>query len=723
MEMSGVGVIVLSIIFGFIIFGGIVTLILRFFQKVEQGKALIVNTMRVVPVVTFTGRVVLPVIHKAEIMDISLKTIEIRRRGSEGLICKDNIRADIDVKFYVRVNPTAEDVIRVAQSIGCARASDRETLEELFNAKFSEALKTVGREMEFQDLYKERIVFRDKIIKAIGQDLLNGYVLEDAAIDFLEQTPIGSMDPRNILDAQGITKITEITAEQHINTNNFRRQEEERIASRDAEARERILEQERRKADAEAKQKREIRNVQDREQAEIDTIASQEKLRSEQARLHTEEHVAILQQNKQREAEVAEQNRLKVVGMETERVNLARELEVIKREREIELGRIEKDKSVEQEKREIADVIRERIAVEKTVAEEEERIKEVRAVREAERDKQVRILNAEARAQEAFVTDIKKAEAGKQAAEHRAREKIILAEGERDAADKSAAAKIRMAEGTRAEASAAGLAEVEVKQANATAIEKEGEAKAHALEEEMRARAMGEEQQGLAKVRVRQAEADAEEKMGMVQIKIQEAETSVIEKRGAAEAKSREDYLLAEASGLAEKFKAMDALSEAGRKHEEFRLNLEQQLKVREAAIQAQTTIAEKQAVALAEAFKQTKIDIVGGDHQFFERMINSLSFAKSIDGFVRQSDTAQHLFQDYLEGEANIIEDIRQILSNPAISSEDIKNMSLSAFLAKLISAADDPEQKNRLGTLLKWVNKAGLSEIKPDELGSGHA
>ncbi|GAA2423359.1 hypothetical protein GCM10010255_75720 [Streptomyces coeruleofuscus] len=62
----------------------------------EQGKALIVSKMRKVDV-TFTGQVVLPVLHKAEVMDISVKTIEITRVGKEGLICRDNIRADIRI--------------------------------------------------------------------------------------------------------------------------------------------------------------------------------------------------------------------------------------------------------------------------------------------------------------------------------------------------------------------------------------------------------------------------------------------------------------------------------------------------------------------------------------------------------------------------------------------------------------------------------------------------
>jgi len=67
----------------------------KFYRKVEQGYALIVNTLRAEPDVTFTGRMVYPIIHKAELMEISVKTIEIDRSGTQGLICKDNIRADI----------------------------------------------------------------------------------------------------------------------------------------------------------------------------------------------------------------------------------------------------------------------------------------------------------------------------------------------------------------------------------------------------------------------------------------------------------------------------------------------------------------------------------------------------------------------------------------------------------------------------------------------------
>ena len=147
--------------------------------KTEQGKALIRTRVgEKDPQVFFTGAWVWPVIHKLEFMDISVKTIEIDRSGSDGLICRDNIRADIKVTFFVRVNKTVEDVIKVAQAIGCDRASNQGHLETLFAAKFSEALKTAGKKLDFEDLYTKRNEFRDMIIEVIGTDL-NGYSLED----------------------------------------------------------------------------------------------------------------------------------------------------------------------------------------------------------------------------------------------------------------------------------------------------------------------------------------------------------------------------------------------------------------------------------------------------------------------------------------------------------------------------------------------------------------
>ncbi|WP_306325694.1 SPFH domain-containing protein [Streptomyces venezuelae] len=620
----------------------------RLFRKVEQGKALIVSRTRRVDV-TFTGQVVLPVLHKAELMDISVKTFEISRTGRDGLICRDNIRADIRISFFVRVNKTVEDVIKVAQAIGTARASDKETLQELFNAKFSEALKTVGKQMDFTDLYTKREELRFKIIELIGIDL-NGYSLEDAAIDYLEQTPLTQLDPGNILDAQGIRKITELTAVENVRTNEFRQHEQKEITRQNVDAREAILELERRQADAEIKQKREIDTSRAREEAETARVVEEERLRAQSAFLRTEEQLGIQRENQAREVAVAQKNRERVIAIENERIEKDRLLEVIARDRETELTRISADKEVEAERREIAEVIRERVAVDRTVAEQEESIKRLRTVEEAERERQAVIIEAEAEAQQRLVKDIKAAEAAEQAAVHRAAEELTLAEARHKAADMDARAKIRLAEGVQAEAAAEGLAAVQVREKEADAIEKAGRAEAGATEARLRAEAAGTREKALAEA------------------------TAIGEK------------LKAEAAGLTEKAAAMAALDEASRAHEEYRLRLEAEKDIRLAGLDVQRQVAEAQATVLATGLENADINIVGVESVFLDRLVQSIAFGKSVDGFMEHSQTAQALAGPWLNGDGAFTEDLTKVLGS--LSTADVQNLGVSALLAKVMKS-----------------------------------
>ncbi|TQM82278.1 putative membrane protein YqiK [Saccharothrix saharensis] len=653
---TGFGILVAVVL---VVVIGLLILISRLFRKIDQGKALIISKVRKVDV-TFTGAVVLPVLHRAEIMDISVKTIEIRRAGQEGLICQDNIRADIRITFFVRVNKTVEDVIKVAQAIGTARASDEQTLQELFNAKFSEALKTVGKQLDFIDLYTKRDEFRDRIIQVIGTDL-NGYSLEDAAIDYLEQTPMAQLNPSNILDAQGIRKITELTAIEHVRTNEFTRHEEKEITRQNVEAREAILELERRQADAEIKQKREVETMRAREEAEIAKVQAEERLKANTAHIRTDEQLGIQTENKAREIAVAEKNRERVIAIETERIEKDRMLEVIGRERETELTRIAADKELEAEKRSIAEVVRERIAVEKTVAEQEEIIKRLRAVEEAERERQTVVIKAEAQAQEGLVKDIKAAEAAEQAAKFKAREELLLAEARQQAAELDTRAMIRLAEGKQAEAAASGLADVQVRERDAEAIEKVG-----------------------------RAEAVVEKEKALV------AALAIREK------------LKGEAEGLADKAGAMAALDEVTREHEEYRLRLEADKEVRLAGIDVQRQVAESQALVLAAGLEKADIDIVGGDSMFFDRIVGAITMGKQVDGFVEHSDVAQTLAGPWLNGTASFTDDIGRLLGS--IGTGDVKNLTVSALLLKLINSGGPDEGKLR--ELLAAAQRLGVAE-----------
>lgn len=673
---TGLGVVLAGIL-------GILALFKLFFTKVPQGTALIKTGMFTGghPQVSFTGAFVFPVIHLKELMRISLVTLEVDRRGKEGLICKDDVRADIAVRFYLRVNETTDDVLKVAKSVGVNRASDPNALSELFSAKFSEALKTAGKRFELVELFDERIKFREEIRKLIGEDL-NGYSLEDVAIDYIEQTPISFLDQHNIMDAEGIRKITEITKLRETETNRITRDADLAILKKDTDAKAATLALEREQAVAEAQQKREIESTQALEEAETIKVQEQQRENAEIAQIAAQEAIEKRIQDQQREIEIAEQNRQRVVGIEIERVTRARDLEVVTRERDVELQRIEKEKALEGERKEIANIIRERVAVDKTVAQEEERIKEVRVVSEADRQKQVKILEAQAQAEQDLVRQVKQAQADEERSKHKSVEISTLAQAELEAAAKQAEAKIRMAEGVEAERAAPGLADARVLEVTAAAKEKDGLAKAKVTAELLIAEAKGEQEKGMAQARVLEATATAKEKDGLVEAKVLEEKLSAqargTQAMGGAEAQALLDRLNAEAEGLTKKFAAMDTLTDTTRGHEEFRMTLERDLEQTLAAIAANKDIAKEQADVLAAAMHNAKIELIGGGgsgNEYYDKYIKGMSLGKSIEGALNKSPMVKDLLGKFLAGnkdDSDVVNAIKNLTSSATKTKDD---------------------------------------------------
>lgn len=635
--------------------------LLTFYRKVEKGNALIRTGMGGTKVYFNAGYIV-PILHRADSMDISLKRIEIDRTGRNGLICKDNMRADIKVAFFVRVNNASEDVLKVAESVGCARASSEDEIRALFDAKFSEGLKTVGKRFEFIALYEDRDTFRDEILKVIGTDL-NGFVLDDAAIDFLEQTPIEMLDPDNILDAEGIKKITHLTAEQKKLSNHIERDRERVIKQQDVEAREAILELERQLAETESKQKREVETVKAREEAETIKVQQEQRQRSEQARIAATEEIEISEENKQRQVLVALRNKERTDGVELERVERERMLEQIERERVTQLKRIEADKVVEIQNKEIQEVIRERVAVEKTVVEEQQRIKDTEEFATADRQKKVTVTLAEAKAEEKLIGRIKEAEAqkqsaqlaadehayevlkeaeaGRQAAELNAEQRVIAAEAEQASAEKVSMAKKMLAEAIAKEAAATGLGEAEV----------------------MKAKGM----------------ADAE----------------AIELKAAA----------------------MKLLEEAGQEHEEFKLKLDKEKVIELAGIDVQRQIAAEQAKVVGEALKSAKIDIVGGEVEFFDRITKAITTGKSVDRMVENSRVIGDVKETFFNGDPEYFKSqFAGWIEDFGVGTEDLKNLSISALLGKLITEAKGEKRSQMIG-MLGAAERFGLADASVSE------
>ena len=647
--------------------------ITRLYRKVRQGEAMIISRTRSIDV-TFTGGIVVPVVHRAEFMDIGVKVVEIEKMGNEGLICRDNIRADIRVSFYVRVNPTADDVKKVAQLVGCDFASNPEKLIELFAAKFAEALKTAGKQMDFVELYEKREAFRSGVIGVIGEDL-NGYVLDDVAIEFLEQTPVEQLDPNNVLDAEGIRKITDVTSREQVMANTFRRDAEKQIKAKDVETQQAVFEMDRQEKSAEYRALREMATTKAREESVTAQVESEERLKAETARLKTDEQVGIQNENTQREIQVASKARERVLAAEQEKVEKARQLEIVARDIET----LAASKDLEKEKANVAELAKARIAVEKTVAEQEESIKTLRVVEGANREKEAAVITAGGAAESVLIKTIKEAEAKERASQHTAKERLTIAEANRAASEMEASAKIRMADGIRAEAAAEGLAEVEVQKANAAAIE----------------------QTGLANARVKHADAEAQLKMGQTT-----AEVSRL--AGQADGEATEARLKGEAAGITEKALAMKELEGVGKEYDLAVRNIDAEVQVRRAAIDATKDAQIAQATALGNALSTADINIVGGTDMFVDRILGATANGKALDGFAGSSATSRALTGPYTNGDKDLVETLAGALGGAG----GLANLSLANFLRVLAGkvGGDHAGQLELIAAALKDKGLDGL-------------
>ena len=679
--------LLITMIVTIVIIIGLLVWIVSMYKKIIQGKV-IVRTGAGGTKVFYNAGLVVPVLHKMEIMDISVKKLDVERTGSNGLICKDNIRADIKVTFFIKINKSTADIINVAQTIGCERASDMEVLRTLFDAKFSEALKTVGKKFDFVELYEARSEFRAEIIAIIGTDL-NGYILDDCAIDDLEQTPLSFLKADNILDSEGIKKIIELTAAQNIKSNLIRRDEEKTIRKQDVEAKEAILALDRQLAEKDEQQKREIANIKSRELAETLKVDEEERLKSETARINTAEKVAVAEENKDRLVIVALKNKERTEAVETERVEKDRALEQTERERIVTLAQIEKDKAVEIERKNIQDVIRERVVLEKGVVQEQENMKDIEAFKTADREKKVAITLAEKSSEELFIKRIRAAEAEKEAAVQKAAEINIDAEAQMAASEKQAQARKMLAEAKAKEDATFGLSEAQVMYAKADANERQGI-----------------------------VDAVVVEKMAMAEAAGMTAKATSSRDLGFAEAEVIREKAMAEAKGIEEKANAMKKLDGVGKEHEEFKLRLNKELQVDLAEINIQKDIADAQASVIGEALKAAKIDIVGGETMFFDQIVGQITKAKGFDRLVNHSEHITEnkdsiLGDGTMEG-GNLLEKIKGFADKYGISSEDIKNLTVAGLLIELQNRSKDESEQGLFSNLMSMAKNLGLTDKK---------
>jgi hypothetical protein len=202
------------------------------------------------------------------------------------------------------------------------------------------------------------------------------------------------------------------------------------------------------------------------------------------------------------------------------------------------------------------------------------------------------------------------------------------------------------------------------------------------------------------------AKADAEERQGTVEASVMQLKFS------------------SEARGIEEKANAMKLFDGVGREHEEFKLQLNKDKDIEIAAIAAQREIAEAQARVVGEALKSARIDIVGGETAFFDKIVDSIKGGKAVDRFVHSSETLTDIKNTFFNGNPEYFrQKLEQLVGQFQLSADDIKDLSVAALIAKMLGMTDSEETRGELHRLLALVKNLGVADRQAASLAGGRS
>jgi len=428
---------------------GLVAAITKLYRKTSANQAFVKTGGRKAKVILDKGDFVIPVLHK--LVEVSLETmrLDVKRVASDALITKDNLRVDINSEFYIRVQPSPEDILAAARSLG-EKSVRADAVKALVGEKLISALRAVAATKDLMELQLKRDEFASAVQENLVADLRqNGLTLETVTISMLDQTPSENLNPRNVFDAQGLRKITEITQTQNVARNLIDRDAEQAIKEKDVDTRKQILDYDKDQAEAEAAQATEVANIQaaklrereeyeinQRREVELAAVAKEERVKKAMIAKNQAIQLADVQREREVQTEAVQRDR---AVQETE-VKKTQAVEVAKRLKEVEVAKKETERAQAEAQTRAAEAERE---------EETQRIETIIVTTAADRAAAEKMIKEKqevdiSKYQEQTQADVKAYELAKvangeyEAAKLQKEAKLVLATAEAESAKKRA---------------------------------------------------------------------------------------------------------------------------------------------------------------------------------------------------------------------------------------------------------------------------------------------
>ena len=242
-------------------------------------------------VVLSGGAFVLPIVHNITSVGMRTLRIEVKRGGDKSIITKNRMRVEIVAEFYVRVTPTKEAVSIAAGTLG-KRTMEPESLRDLVQGRFVDALGVVAAQMTMEEIQEKRGEYI-KAVKGIATESLSstGLELEAVSLTGLDQAGLEVFDPSNAFDAEGLTQLTELIEAGKKRRNDIEQDTAISIRAKNLEGEQNALEIDKEREFSRLFQEREIAKQRDKEHTDMAVETAKQERLAEEARIQSAEEI------------------------------------------------------------------------------------------------------------------------------------------------------------------------------------------------------------------------------------------------------------------------------------------------------------------------------------------------------------------------------------------------------------------------------------------------
>ncbi|GLQ26681.1 flotillin domain-containing protein [Sulfitobacter pacificus] len=187
----------------------------KFYAKATLNSALVRTGLGGRKVVLNGGCIALPILHQVQRVMMGAVTFSAERKGREGLLTEDQLRADVAMEFEFRVEGTDEAVATAAQALGSRVERGGDAIEELLNGSLLDAMQNAAATRSLDALHSNRASFTSEVEAAVAKKAAQfGLSLISASLIRVDQSDLSQLDEQNAFAAKGLRRHAELVSEQ-----------------------------------------------------------------------------------------------------------------------------------------------------------------------------------------------------------------------------------------------------------------------------------------------------------------------------------------------------------------------------------------------------------------------------------------------------------------------------------------------------------------------------